>query len=183
MGKIKFYGLEEFVMEKLYKEGMNSRQISERVLLEKGIKLSHSTVEVFRKDMLKHARKYFESDEEYKNKLAGMQIDSLEMIYDNLMEIQEKLDEFRDDPKKWQAHSTYLDKSLKLLYIVLKKNKEIGPDIQVNKTTNVMNITNAFQGRVMELIDYILSHGGSLEMLPSEWQEVYKKAKGMYAYA
>ena len=81
------------------------------------------------------------------------------------------------------AHVSYLDKNLKLLFILLKKNKEIGPDIQINKTMNVMNINNAIQDRIAELIEYLIANGVSLEQFPPEYQEMYKKAKGMYAYA
>lgn len=183
MGKIKFYGLEEFIMELIFRGGLSSRQVSERALLEKGIRLSHTTIEVFKKNMLKHAREYFKNDEEYAKKLGEMQINSMELMLDTLSEIQAKIDGSRDNPKMWPIHSAYLDKSIKMLYIILKKNKEIGPDIQVTKTTNVMNVINAIQDRITELIDYLLNKGVSLEQFPPEYQEMYKKAKGMHAYA
>ena len=196
-GKIKYYGLEEYVMEKLFRDRMSSRKIRELLILEKGIALNHTTIEAFKKDMIKHARKYFEEDDEYRRKVAEMQVNTMEMIYDLAMDIKEKIDEYRDyeepifnkegnqigSKKDWMAHVSYLDKNLKLLFILLKKNKEIGPDIQVNKTMNVMNINNAIQDRIAELMGYLIANGVSLEQFPPEYQEMYKKAKGMYAYA
>ena len=196
-GKIKYYGLEEYVLDQLFWDRLSSRKIRELLILEKGIALNHTTIEAFKKDMIKHARKYFEEDDEYRKKVAEMQVNTMEMIYDLAMDIKEKIDEYRDyeepifdkegnqigSKKDWMAHVSYLDKNLKLLFILLKKNKEIGPDIQVNKTMNVMNITNAFKDRVVEVVDYAILHGGSIEMFPPEVQEMYKKSKGMYAYA
>lgn len=182
-GKIKFYGAEQFVMELLFRDNLSARVISEKLLLERGLKISADTIYKFRKDMLRYARDY-KLDDNYGERVKKLQVDSTELMYNTLIEIEEKLEQFRDNPKFWQAHSAYLDKALKMLYIVLKKNKEIGPEVEVTKTVNVMNITSAVQGRITELVDYLInSLGIKLEQLPPEYQEMYRKSKGMYAYS
>lgn len=66
--------------------------------------------------------------------------------------------------------------------MVLKRAKEIGPDVQMIKNTmNIVNTKEAIQDRIMALIGHLVENGVGLDKFPQEYQELYKRMKGIYA--
>ena len=192
--KIAFHKLDEYIMEKLFKDGLSSRKIAELAWLEKGVKISYGSIETFKKEALRNVRETLAGGkEEYKQKLAEAWLDTVENLVEMAMEIKMKLDEFRDYEwtdengnvrKDWQAHSRYLELGLKHLHLLLKRSKEIGPDIQtIRQTINIADPMNAIKDRVISLMAHLLNNGVGFEKFPEEWQDLYKRLKGQYAQA
>ena len=197
--KIAFHKLDEWIMEKLFKESLSPRKVEELLWLEKSVKISYGSIATFKKEALRNVRETLSGGkEEYRQKLAEIWLDTLENLVEMAVEIKMKLDEFRDYnveerdengevvavKKDWQAHSRYLELGLKHLHLLLKRSKEIGPDIQtIRNTINIADPMTAIKDRVVSLMEHLLNNGVPLEKFPEEWQDLYKRLKGKYAQA
>ena len=171
---IRHAGLDEEVADMLFRQALTFGEIS-KILKEKhGLDISITAISRFKEFVLDSASELAAGDQEYKDKLAKLYLDTTEMCITLKQTIEEKITQF-EDSDDWKAQTSYLSLALTLLQTLMKKLGEIKPtQIIENQTINAMQINNMVQVELIRLID---EGKIPLEHCAPEIKEFYRKAK------
>lgn len=175
--KIEFFGIEEEVIDMIFKENLTYKEICDRLKKDHNIILTEGSISNFKKFVMESTKGFLEDNKEYREELAKKLLDTTELLVFSLLKIRKKIEDF-DEPTKWKQQSIYLNLALQEAHLLLKRAGEIQSAktvIQKQEITNIQ-INQAIQ---MELIRWIDEGKIPLEYCAPEIKEFYRKAKAM----
>lgn len=163
--KIDFHELGPEIIDMIWRERINHSAICERIYEKYGVKLSPTSISMYKKLTLNNASDMVARDPDYKKKLEETFLDTTEGLAYAMKSIQEKLVEFGDHMvpdkegtmvKDYKAHATYMALLLKELELLLRRSNEIASITNIDNSQTVVNniqINSLVQEQIVQLVD------------------------------
>ena len=173
--EIAYAGLEEQVMDWLYKDKMTHKQICDKLRYEHNIDLGEASISNFKKSMQKEAEGFLRQDKEYREKLARRLLDGVENLAFALEKIKARIADF-DDPETWRQQATFLTLLLQECQMILRRTGEIKPNQFIEKVEmNFNQINNIVQLELVKVIEDEFIKDGKVDV--DKIMEFLKKRK------
>lgn len=173
MKKIEFHGLDDRVFNDLFGEKPKSyTKISEELKAD-GYEISTTTIHNYKETLIKDGKEFLMKKPKIRQDMGEKLIDVVEESITLLEKLKDKIEQF-DDRDDWKAQLGYINALLNTLNLLMKRWAILNPVKVVNQEFNVIQLNQAIQLQISDLID---SGDIDFESCSTKIQNWHKKNK------
>jgi len=174
MNKIVKHHLEEEVI-RLRTQGFGYIAISREIKEKHDIKLSFMSVKRFLDSNNVIISELISKKEEYKERFAKIQLDTMDSFIDTILKIDESIDSHEDN---WRAHVEFLRLKMRTIDMAFKLNKSVDPK-EVKQKIDILSIKKAMDEEILRQLKGSEVRDGKLIVNNPALIEHYLKMKGI----
>lgn len=168
-------GIGEKIAQMLFTDKLSCQTIVNKLKTDYDLEVSVCTMGNYKRFILDSVPGMLERDEEYRDKLAKIYLDSRENLVYLINKIKEDIEKY-PDTKQWKQRATFYATLVPIMNILAKRSGDIKPPqfIKQELTINNIQINQMVQEEITRLID---SGKINLEACGEEVKQFYRKIK------
>ena len=169
-------GIGERVAEMLFNDRLSYQDIVNELKSTYGLEVSITTIKNYKNFIIDSVPTMLERDEQYRDKLAKIYLDSRENLVYIVNKIKEDIEKYPDE-KQWKQRATFYATLVPIMNILAKRSGDIKPTqfIKQELTINNIQINQMVQEEITRLID---EGKINLNACGEEVKQFYRKIKG-----